>query len=116
MNQVVAAFSVVIACSSLPAQAQELTHITRWAKLGATYETYLSDRSACLQEGNAQASTMPRFRGGIVRSAQPIDAGGVASCMVGRGYVEDPSGFLPPDGGVPVYGGAVVPYESKKSN
>ncbi|HEX4508194.1 MAG TPA: hypothetical protein VH722_20880 [Alphaproteobacteria bacterium] len=110
MNKVTAGWS--IACLCLAGSALAEGHVIRWAKAGATYENYLSDRSACLAAANAAAGTSPRFRGGIVRSAQVFSNDAMASCMVGRGYVRDPNGFLPPDGGVRMQGGAVVPYQS----
>jgi hypothetical protein len=112
-----AALSISIAVICISANASAERHVVKWAKAGVTYEEYLSDRNACLIEGNAQASTGPAYSSrGIVRSAQPISAGGVASCMMSRGYVEDPSGFAPPDGGVPVYGGSVEAYQPKTPN
>ena len=52
-----------------------------WAKPGATQETFVQDRHACLQQ--------------TLR-----DTSGIASCMVARGYKQDPNGdlFAPPEG------------------
>jgi len=114
MSKVIVAASIVFLGFAGSAFAEG--HAIRWAKAGATYENYLSDRAACLEEASAQAGTSPRFRGGIVRSAHVFNNDAMAACMVGRGYVQDPNGFLPPDGGVRMQGGAVVPYQPKTSN
>jgi hypothetical protein len=57
-----------------------------WAKPGATQETFMRDRHACLQQRLRDTS------GGY----EPL----VASCMVARGYKHDPNGdlFPPPEG------------------
>jgi hypothetical protein len=114
MNKVIVGLTMAVSCLAGSASAEG--YVVRWSKAGATYENYLSDRSACIGQANAQAGTTPRFHGGIVRSAQPINDDVMVSCMVERGYMQDPNGFLPPDGGLRMQGGAVVPYQSKTSN
>ena len=60
---------------------------THWAKAGATQGTFMQDRHACLQQMLRDTS------GGY-------DIPLVASCMMARGYKQDPNGdlFPPPEG------------------
>jgi hypothetical protein len=91
------AVSVILSgCTPAPPPAP-----THWSKPGATYDDYLKDRYACIQDSRAQVSSMDMYKGsGSAASGQVISASIFYPCMAAHGYVQDPSGFGPPAGGV----------------
>jgi hypothetical protein len=83
--------------SSCAAKYETVAH---WAKPGATQETFLQDRYTCLQQAQQNRSagfsdqTGGSFAGTVVTNQQLF-----ISCMIARGYVQDPNGnlFPPPE-------------------
>jgi hypothetical protein len=74
--------------------------ITRWAKPGASYDGFLKDRYACIQDARSHVSNAYIDAGrGSARSGEIIRSDIYNACMAARGYREDPNGFAPPPGG-----------------
>lgn len=75
--------------------------IIKFSKPGATYDDYLKDRYACMQEGRTHVSNGFVDNGtGFINGGDVISGSLVISCMAARGYSQDPNGFGPPPGGI----------------
>jgi hypothetical protein len=70
----------------------------RWAKPGASYEEFVADREACVQQSKAQSGTY--YIGGVRYRGNPhvLDPGVFLPCMHARGYAADPKGYAAPPG------------------
>ena len=70
----------------------------RWAKAGASAQSFAADHLACRAEAK-NADTHPTAFGAMTQS-NPLEVDRVyASCMATRGYRPDPAGFTPPEQG-----------------
>lgn len=73
---------------------------TLWAKPGATYDEYLKDRYACIQDARTPVSSGFISEGtGSMSSGQIISRDIAFACMSAHGYTQSPNGFGPPPGG-----------------
>ena len=72
----------------------------RWAKQGATFDQFVADRDACVEQ--TRQETRP-----FILAGQPygeksrglvLDASRFVPCMNARGYHQDPKGFAAPSG------------------
>jgi hypothetical protein len=82
----------VAACagSSEPPSAE------RWAKAGASAQSFAADHLACRAEAK-NAEARPAAFGAMTQS-NPLEVDRLyASCMATRGYRPDPDGFTPPE-------------------
>jgi hypothetical protein len=82
----------------VPPRVPEVPH--RWARAGSSYDDFLKDRYACIQD--ARSRTSGAFvQGGIgaANSSEVIRTDIFLPCMAARGWREDPAGFEPPPGG-----------------
>jgi len=75
--------------------------VVRWSRPGATYDQFVQDRAACVEE--TRANSQPFFIGGSrfgsSRGADAaLDTGLFAPCMNSRGYAVDPKGYAAPPG------------------
>ena len=70
----------------------------KWSKPGATYEEFVADRAACVQESQAQSKTY--YLGGVRYSGKKnvLDSGVFLPCMNEHGYAPDPKGYAAPPG------------------
>ncbi|WP_428539205.1 hypothetical protein [Rhodopila sp.] len=70
-----------------------------WSKPQGTYDQYLKDRYACIQDARTNVSRAFVSNGfGSGASGQIISRGVLVSCLAARGYVQSPTGFGPPPG------------------
>jgi hypothetical protein len=70
---------------------------THWSKAGISQETFMRDRYVCLQQAQQgrSAGYVDRYGGssfGTVVTNGPL----LVSCMIARGYAQDPEGVLVP--------------------
>ena len=70
----------------------------KWSKPGASYEEFVAERSACVQQSQAQSGTY--FIGGVRYSGKKdvLDSGVFLPCMRDHGYTPDPKGYAAPPG------------------
>jgi hypothetical protein len=70
----------------------------KWSKPGTSYEEFVADRTACVQQSKEQSTTY--YLGGVRYSGKPnvLDAGVFLPCMHERGYAPDPKGYAAPPG------------------
>jgi hypothetical protein len=68
----------------------------KWSKPGASYEEFVADRRACVEESQAQAKTF--YLNGVRYGSNPnvLDPGAFLPCMHGHGYSPDPNGYAAP--------------------
>ena len=91
----------VAALAALQACAPQQPPIHYWSKPGATYDDFLKDRYACIQDARSRVSdAFVQGDFGAASSDEVITANIFLPCMAARGYREDPTGpFGPPPGG-----------------
>ena len=77
-------------CAGSPAPGE------RWAKAGASAQSFAADHLACrTQSRNAQTRQAPFAS---MAQANPLEADRIyATCMATKGYRPDPAGFTPPE-------------------
>jgi hypothetical protein len=70
----------------------------KWSKPGATYEQFVADRAACVEQSRAASKTY--YIGGVRYSGKPnvLDSGIFLPCMHDHGYTAGPNGFAAPPG------------------
>jgi hypothetical protein len=70
----------------------------KWSKPGGTYEEFVADRQACVEESQAQAKTF--YLNGVRYSGKRdvLDSGTFLPCMHEHGYSPDPNGYAAPPG------------------
>ena len=70
----------------------------KWSKPGASYEQFVEDRTACVQQ--TQEQSRPFYLGGNRYGGRKnaLDSGIFLPCMHGHGYVVDPNGYAAPPG------------------
>ena len=72
----------------------------RWAKPGATYDQFVADREACVEQ--TREETRPFMlsgqRYGETTNGLVLDSSRFIPCMNARGYSRDPKGFAAPPG------------------
>jgi hypothetical protein len=91
--------AIVAAIIILTLSACAGPHIYLWAKPGASYDDYLKDRYACLQDARVPVSSGFMYNGvGSMSSGQAISLPVMVSCLSAKGWVESPTGFAPPPG------------------
>jgi hypothetical protein len=70
----------------------------KWSRPGVTYEEFVVDRRACVEESQAQSKAF--YLNGVRYSGKHdvLDAGTFLPCMHEHGYSRDPNGFAAPPG------------------
>jgi hypothetical protein len=92
---------VVSGCATTPLPTK------KWSKAGVTYDDFLKDRYACIQDARGHQSSSfvqggtPYGPGyGAASSRDAVNGGIFMACMAARGYRFDMNGeFGPPPGG-----------------
>jgi len=96
-NSIVAVMlASLLACGCASAPTKPFT----WAKAGATYDDFLKDRYACIQDARGRASSAyAQGSFGAANSRDVVNVNIFKPCMASKGYRLDPNGFPPPPGG-----------------
>jgi len=70
----------------------------KWSRPGATYEQFVAERAACVEQSRAQSQSF--YLGGSRYGGKKdvLDSGSFLPCMRERGYAPDPNGYAAPPG------------------
>jgi hypothetical protein len=72
----------------------------QWSKPDASYDDFLKDRYACIQDARSRSSgAVVQGTVGAASSEDVLRADIFVPCMAAHGWREDPTGFAPPPGG-----------------
>lgn len=70
---------------------------TAWFRAGSTYQDYLKDRYACIQDARAGVyNAIYDKTGGAAHGGETIDRGIFKACMLAREWASGAEGFRPP--------------------
>jgi hypothetical protein len=70
---------------------------TAWSRADSTYQDYLKERYACIQDARAGVyNALYDKTGGAAHGAEVVDRGIFKACMSARGWTSGPEGFRPP--------------------
>lgn len=76
-----------------------------WSKPNGTYESYMQDRYACLQDARVKVSGGFAYGGSAAVGSHETESRSLfMGCMGAHGWMPDPNGFAPPPGSEAPFG------------